>query len=231
MREAGFDSQSALARASGVPQPTINRILQNVGKKGPEASTLQKLAAACNVTFEWLHEGSGQKARTSASDTAAESAAPLPAGSRRVRAVEPDDPSVAHIRKVQLRVSAGVMGFRVDPEYDDGETVSLDLRWVARKRLRSDKLVAIAVKGESMEPSLYEDDVVIIDTADTAKQDGAVYVFNYEGEVVVKRLSRDAGEWWLTSDSPDQRKYHRKVCRDRECIIVGRVVRKESDRI
>ncbi|MGK5080511.1 hypothetical protein [Janthinobacterium sp. HLX7-2] len=37
--------------------------------------------------------------------------------------------------------------------------------------------------------------------------------------------------WWLTSDNPDQRKYHRKLCRGNECLIVGRVVRKESDRI
>jgi len=82
-----------------------------------------------------------------------------------------------------------------------------------------------------MEPTLYEDDLVILNTADTQMVDGAVYAFNYEGQAVVKRLSRDAGEWWLTSDNPDQRKYHRKLCRGGDCIIIGRVVRKESDHI
>jgi SOS-response transcriptional repressor LexA len=48
---------------------------------------------------------------------------------------------------------------------------------------------------------------------------------------VIKRLARDAGDWWLTSDNPDQRKYHRKVCRGEACIVIGRVVRKESERI
>eukprot|EP01036_Dinobryon_divergens_P050865 gene50865-68082_t len=61
MKAAGYESQSALSRASGVPQPTINRILNGVGKKGPEAHTLVQLAAALHVTFEWLHEGIGTR--------------------------------------------------------------------------------------------------------------------------------------------------------------------------
>jgi transcriptional regulator with XRE-family HTH domain len=64
MRKAGFESQSALHRASGVPQPTINRILKGVGKKGPEAHTLVKLAQACNVSFDWLHEGQGEYSKS-----------------------------------------------------------------------------------------------------------------------------------------------------------------------
>ena len=40
MQAAGFASQSALSRASGVPQPTINRILNAVGTMGPETETL-----------------------------------------------------------------------------------------------------------------------------------------------------------------------------------------------
>lgn len=65
MREAGFESQSALARASKVPQPTINRILKGGGERGPEAGTVRKLAEACNVSFEWLNEGIGEKKRAS----------------------------------------------------------------------------------------------------------------------------------------------------------------------
>lgn len=62
MREAGFESQSALARASDVPQPTINRILKG-SSKGPEAATVRKLAMALNVPFDWLNEGIGDRER------------------------------------------------------------------------------------------------------------------------------------------------------------------------
>lgn len=82
MKAARIPSQAALARASGVPQPTINRILKGMGKNGPESGTLSKLAAACNVTFEWLHEGIGTPSRVAAQGETYLSeapAAPLPA--------------------------------------------------------------------------------------------------------------------------------------------------------
>jgi transcriptional regulator with XRE-family HTH domain len=60
MKTAGYETQAALEKASGVPQPTIARILKGGGKRGPETSTLLKLASACGVTFNWLMEGDGR---------------------------------------------------------------------------------------------------------------------------------------------------------------------------
>jgi transcriptional regulator with XRE-family HTH domain len=51
--------QSSLARNTGVPQPTINRILSN--KSVPEMATVVKLAEAFDVTCEWLLTGRGPK--------------------------------------------------------------------------------------------------------------------------------------------------------------------------
>jgi transcriptional regulator with XRE-family HTH domain len=66
MQDARIKSQAALARASGVPQPTVNRILNSEGKSGPELNTLIALAAATGVELLWLQTGQGpQKAGTS----------------------------------------------------------------------------------------------------------------------------------------------------------------------
>lgn len=63
MRESKVDSQAQLARLSGVPQPTINRILKGQGKKGPESATLISLADALGIELLWLQQGKGpQKA-------------------------------------------------------------------------------------------------------------------------------------------------------------------------
>lgn len=223
MKFAEITTQSALSRSSGVPQPTINRILKGVvGKRGPETQTLTNLARACNVNVDWLREGRGPMSR----------AASREAGDFfQVVAAEGGDPDFYEIPKVELRLSAGLTGFQSVPEIYDGRKLSVPRNWADRHGYSPDKLLALTVKGESMEPGLGSGDLVVINTADTVLTDGAVYAVNYEGEAVIKRLSRDRGEWWLTSDNPDQHRFHRKACRHGECILIGRVVRKESDRI
>lgn len=61
MKDAKIESQSQLARSSGVPQPTINRILKGQGKQGPETATLLPLARALSVELRWLQTGQGPK--------------------------------------------------------------------------------------------------------------------------------------------------------------------------
>lgn len=162
---------------------------------------------------------------------AAPETAAVPPGMMRVRAVGDDDPGMTQIMKVTLKVQAGITGFRVEPEHHDGRTMSVPTDWVLNERFVASDLLAITVRGESMEPSLFDGDVIVVNTGDKKLADGVVYAVNYEGEVVVKRMMRDAGMWWLTSDNLDQRKYHRKSCKGAECIIIGRVVRKESTHI
>lgn len=153
------------------------------------------------------------------------------AGITAVHAADKDDPDFVQIPMVTLRLQAGMTGFQTEPDRRGGGTLGMRRNWLERSGYDPAKLIAIQVRGDSMEPSLYEDDIVVLNTSDTKLVDGSVYAFNYEGEAVVKRLSRDAGDWWLTSDNVDQRKHPRKIARGDACIVIGRVVRKESDRI
>lgn len=142
-----------------------------------------------------------------------------------------DDKNFYHIPKVKLQLRAGITGFQTVPEIFDGSTVSIPKNWVDRKGYRPDALIAVKVKGDSMEPNLYEDDIVIINTDDRKMVDGTVYAFNYEGEAVIKRLVRERGAWWLFSDNQDQSRYRPRGCTEGECIVVGRVVKRETERI
>jgi phage repressor protein C with HTH and peptisase S24 domain len=148
-----------------------------------------------------------------------------------VHAADQDDPSMTQIRRVKIKVQAGITGFQVEPEHYDGETQGVPTKWMLKEGLSKDALVSTTVRGDSMEPALYDGDVIVVNTRDTQLVSGVVYVVNYEGEAVVKRMLRDAGQWWLTSDNADQRKYHRQLCKGAECIVIGRVVRKESTHI
>ena len=56
-------SQSALSRATGVPQPTINRILSGVTRE-PRRDSVVRIANYFGVTPESLYESSSRKANS-----------------------------------------------------------------------------------------------------------------------------------------------------------------------
>ncbi|MDR6767706.1 phage repressor protein C with HTH and peptisase S24 domain [Acidovorax delafieldii] len=138
---------------------------------------------------------------------------------------------LAPVRVVRLTLRAGISGFAVDVDETEAAPIFFRTDWLRRRGFKPYKLIAIKIHGHSMEPTLFHDDVVVINTEDTEPKDGEVFAFNFEGEPVVKRLQRDAATWWMTSDNPDQRRYPRKECSDAHCIILGRVVHRQSERI
>jgi len=211
-----------LQRATGVPQPTIHRILSGESND-PRTKTLQPLADYFGVTVADLRGSDLSNRDGEATDGL------NPGSFMRVDAALRNDPRHTLIPMVRLRLTAGISGFEVDPEPFDGGTTTVPTGWIESKGFSREKLIAIIVRGESMEPTFYEGDLVVVNTADQKLSDGAVYAINYEGEPVVKRLTRDAGQWWLTSDSVDQRRYYRRTC-DESVKVIGRVVRKESER-
>jgi transcriptional regulator with XRE-family HTH domain len=211
-----------LQRATGVPQPTIHRILSGESND-PRTKTLQPLADYFGVTVADLRGSDLSERDGEATDGL------NPGSFMRVDAALRSDPRHTLIPMVRLRLTAGISGFEVDPEPFDGGTTTVPTGWIESKGFSREKLIAIFVRGESMEPTFYEGDLVVVNTADQKLSDGAVYAINYEGEPVVKRLTRDAGQWWLTSDSVDQRRYYRRTC-DESVKVIGRVVRKESER-
>ena len=142
-----------------------------------------------------------------------------------------ENPDVYQIRRVQFQVEAGISGYEICQVNDDGNPIFFRKNWLDSKGYKPEKLVAVYVHGDSMEPGLFNGDTVIVNTADTEPKDGEVYAVNYESETVIKRLVRDAGVWWLSSDNPDKRRFQRKECIGELCSIIGRVVHKQSERI
>lgn len=218
-------SKSDFAKAVRISPPTATDWEKSVADGGIKEISGIRLTRVCEVLGidpVWLLHGKGTgPERTTSLDRIDEQ--------KPVQGAEPDSEAFVHIPKVRLLVSAGVSGFGVEPEPYDGSTATVPADWLRRRQLRAEHLIAIRVRGRSMEPTFNEGDTVFINKSDTEPFDGAVFVINYEGEDVIKRLSRDAGDWWLTSDNPNQQQFHRKLCRGAECIIIGRVVRSERE--
>lgn len=233
MNGAGITSQSELARCSGVPQPTINRILNGVGKQGPATQTLKKLAAACEVSFQWLVDGAGRErgvgpegAMSGVLEPNIENLFVLPKNSRAGKAGGP-----VRIRKVRLRSSAKGTEFAGQADKRSGDEVYLGKEWLQTRGYDDQALIALAMEGDSMEPGLYAGDILVVNLSDRQPHDGEVFVLAYEGTVLIRRLVRDAGRWWLCSDSAAQRRFPRKRYANSECSIIGRVVYRLSEKI
>ena len=142
-----------------------------------------------------------------------------------------NNPDFPPVKKVNLRVSAGITGFGVEPCTGDDSLIVFRADWYQSRRLKPENLLALKVSGASMEPNLYDGDVVVMNKADTELKDGEVFVFNLDGEVVIKRAVRDGGQWWLDSDNQDKTRFTRKACPEGICIPLGKVIHRQTERI
>ena len=172
---AEFKTIEAVAQRAGTAPVYLSQILNGVKSstgtaRGVGDSLARKLENGCDKEVGWMDRPHSVAA-----------AMELLPGAMRVRAAGPDDPAFVQVMKVKLKVQAGITGFQVEQEHYDGETQGVPANWVLREGLARDALLAIVVRGESMEPSLYDGDTVIVNTRDTQLVSGAVYVINYEG--------------------------------------------------
>ena len=224
-RETAGLSQKDVERAVGIGQSTLSE----AEIQGKRSGKVAELAALYGVEALWLAEGKGPKHRPRY--TSDLSATPLSAPQKLSRdgAIHPGEGRLA-IRRALFKLSAGVSGYEV--EYEDGESepIFMGRRWFESHRYRPERLIAIKVSGRSMEPSLHDGDLVIVNTDDTALKDGEVFAANFEGELVIKRLKREAGNWYLSSDNQDKIRFGDKLCNE-GCGLIGRIVYKQSEHI
>lgn len=209
-RSPAVSTQMALARQSGVTQSTIGRILR--GEVSPTAGVLKAIADALRVPVDALY----QPARL-----------PPPQGDE---VPLTDNPSFPAIRRVKFKLSAGASGFGIQYLQEEDAPIVFRREWFESRGYSPHKLFAVTVANGSMEPGLWAGDTVVVNTAETTPRDGEVFAVNYEGELVIKRLIRDSGRWWLHSDNPDQNRYPRKACDD-GVFLVGRIVHKQSEHV
>lgn len=138
-------------------------------------------------------------------------------------------PDYAPVRRVNIKAQAGVSGFSIEYLLNDEKPPIFFRRdWYRAKGFAPDRMIAVRVTGESMIPTLYPDDLIVVNTAQTQPQHSKTFLVSYEGEIVVKRLVRDDGQWWLTSDNADQRRYPRVRCNG-ETEIIGEVVYRQTE--
>jgi len=84
--------------------------------------------------------------------------------------------------------------------------VAFRLDWMREKRLAPEKCVVCGVRGNSMEPLLFDGDLVLLDRRQTDPRDGQIYgVVDIEGDTRIKRIELIDDGLLLRSENPECR--------------------------
>ena len=143
-----------------------------------------------------------------------------PVGSREMRGGEE---GLVPVRRYDVSASAGPGATAQDDRALS--RVAFPERWLRRLAGDPESLSIIAVRGDSMEPTLSEGDEILVDRGDAGERlrDG-IYVLRADDALVVKRIAINPANRMLTirSDNPGYRDW--PDCRPGDIEVIGRVV-------
>lgn len=217
-RRAAKLTQKELAKRVGMAQASLSEL--ETGESNSTTMTAS-FAAALGVNALWLETGKGSMTGAGASTDQASpfvEATEDPAEARPVRAGEPE--TVA-IPRVKLRLRAGVAQYDTEPDLDGDGDELVPAALLVALGLNSRNLIALRVRGISMEPMMFEDDVVIVDKSSKSPINRELFAVNFDGEACIKQMLFRGGQWYLHSINPD---FGPVNVKSGKCSIVGRVV-------
>lgn len=218
-RRAGYEKAADLAKAVGI-HPTTYRAYEN-GQNG-FAKLAPTLAKKLGVSADWLLEGG---------ELPDEKYLPGKIPERQISAPAPDLPPVLGasdsdgaitIRSVDLSYAMGD-GTNIE-DYYEVEGVKFDPNFIRNvTRAPADRLFVARGDGDSMFPTLINDDQVLIDTTQRKlNQQDRIWACSLHGAGMIKRL-RVIGEGRVEVRSDNPTIGNREVDLE-ELFIVGRVI-------
>lgn len=198
-------SQRALGEACGWDSKSAQARIGNYenGSREPNLSDLEKLARALNTSIAYL-VGESDTPRTGEESGA-----------------------YTVIPQYTAKGSAGP-GYENDHvEVKGGLVFKRD--WLKRMGLKAENLRVIYASGTSMEPTIADGDVLLIDESQTNPANGKIYAISRpDGDISIKRLIRQlTGGWLIRSDNANKAAYPDEPATDSEIghiSVIGRVV-------
>lgn len=162
----GDATREDFASALGVHANTIGNYER--GDRQPDTDFLGLLRERVGVDINWLITGEGK-------------AAAKPA-------VRGQTPGQVTIPRYAVQASAGGGSIVLSEDVEDHFTVSRD--WLSRYLPKGARAGIIEARGDSMEPTIADGDILILDFSidSSTVNDGGVFVISVDGTLLVKRL-------------------------------------------
>lgn len=175
----------ALSKRTGITESLIRKYIS--GASLPNIDRGAELADALKISLDWLARGIG----------------PMRLG----ESAQPQKQSLAqqdyyYLPLYDVRASAGHGA--LNHTEDEVDKLAFKRQWI-RKELgtQPDQLCLIYIVGESMEPTLHANDVILIDRSVKEITTDGIYVLMLDGNLLTKRCQRLPGrKIRVSSDNP-----------------------------
>lgn len=200
-------SQQQLADEIGVHVNTIGKFER--GAAVPDLIQLMDIAIATQVTPAWL--GQGEPYKKNLKD---------PSGKEMASETEED---LVFVPSYDIKASAG-NGSPVHDELVIGR-FAFRRSWLSRKGLNPQSLAVVTARGDSMEPTVRDGDILLIDRKiDRVTTDG-IYLIERDNDLYCKRLQRRfEGGLTIMSDNPRYEAQHLAGEASDALHVAGRVI-------
>jgi phage repressor protein C with HTH and peptisase S24 domain len=210
-----WPSADRLARAVGVSPSAFRKWLK--GEAEPSRERLVALADAAQVPIAWLAKGEGTPPRLTPRDAKHGAGSPAAAGS----GVSPE-----RFLILPRRVETAAAGAESPPPIPTAEYIAFRHDWIqAAFRVAPEDLRMELAVGESMQPTIRDGDLLLVDTTERSVGSFGIYVLELAGERLVKRVQRKVdGSLVLISDNPAYEPDTVSAELVQDLAVVGRVV-------
>lgn len=180
-------SADRLARTMGVSPSAFRKWLK--GEAEPSRERLVALAGAAGVSVAWLAQGEGP--------------APHFRDSRAATANWELDPSQFVFLPKRPEAAAAGAETPAPPDEQASTFIAFGHDWIRRSfGIEPANLMLETAVGESMSPTIGDGDVLLVDSTDRRFREFGIYVLQYAGQRLVKRVQRKLdGSLVLISDN------------------------------
>ena len=189
-------SQAELAKRASVSQVTISHVENNMSD---QSKFLPQLASALGVSSEYLLSGKEyiEKNKGSLEDFVV-----IGGGTS---GEIPSKEEYCLIPKFSVSGSCGSGSIIDNVDIKGGLVFSQS--WIAAQGFNEDSLVVISAVGDSMYPTIENDQALLVDTNDKVIRSSKIYFLCIDGEHYIKRLINMITHWVVRSDNPDKQQY------------------------
>lgn len=178
------ESISAFARRSGITDSSLRTLI----KRGtmPAADTALKIAELTGVSFEWLISGREKVIAERQNELQIVGDTELP--------------GFTLVPRLDVQASAGNGSLAWSEEPVD--FLAFQESWLRARNIHPKYARVLTTKGDSMEPTIRDGDVLLVDTSIDRIRDNSIYIVVFDGFVLVKRIhGRSDGSVMLISDN------------------------------